>query len=350
MRRFFSWFPVILKRQVKNISFLALMIVVPLVTVICSNLSSFNSVSIETVALYAEDDDECTARIIDGILNLHTEFNYISAESDEQIREMVRTRKALCGFVFKKNLSERFRKEKYNGNVDCIVRQDSVFSDAACEQIFSKYLKEMAYMQAVEIIDETVGVKENADGYFIREKYEELMNRDETEFLKIVFLDDKPDSDTVTGSGVMIFSISGVMAIIMLLGALMGIGTMITDRTNGVLVPPVRGHELMIRILSIMIPVILLACSTWVTLTVSRGIAESGRIFLAVMVYSVLLIAFSLGLTVFVKTMPVMIALEVLLITGSLVLCPVFFDIGSAVPVIRVLKFFMPPQWLLMML
>lgn len=350
MKRFLSWYSVLLKRQLKNISFLILMIVVPVVTVVCSNLSSFKTASIETVAVYAEDDDQTSVRIMESLSNLHTEFKYVTVSSDEELRDMVRSRRALCGFILKKNLTEKFKKEKYFNNIEYIVRNDSIFSDAACEQIYSKYLKEMTYTLALQIIEDSTGVIEGTEGFDIRAEYEELLRRDENEFLKIVFLEENPDADLVSSTGLMTFSISGVMAVIMLLGALMGIGNWISDRKNGVLVPAARGREMLMKVLYIQMPVLLLALSSLITILFVRNFSGAANVLAAVIVYSLMLIILALILSMVVKNMTVLIALEVVLILGSLILCPVFFDFGSIIPVVKVVKYFMPPQWLLMLL
>lgn len=358
MKKFLTWTFLITKRQLKNISFLCLLIAVPLLTAICSNIKSFKTENNETVLLYARDNDLTARRIIDDLLENKTEYIFQLVDSENELKESIKNRKALCGFIFDKNLTKQLKKERYNFNIISIVRESNTFTDAATEQVYSKYLKEIAYNLAIKIISESTNITEETYDINLHDLYQEIYIRDKDKFLQIEFLDEVPRNETLVANGVLLFSVPGVMAIIMLLGSLMGLGTWILDREKGTLSPIIRGKTLYARLIFISVPVVLLGISSLITISFSTSLYNSESfsfeqflVFLrGVVVYGVLLIFLSLSLSPFVKKIEILIAIEVVLILGSLILCPVFFDVSGFIKPAIYLRLFMPVQWFLLLI
>ena len=104
IKRILFWYYILNKRMLKKISYLVILLLIPLLTFMITT-SSHGESGFLTIALAAEEPDDPTAqRIIDRIDNDSQVIQYIHCDSVEDAESSVKTGKANFAWIINENI------------------------------------------------------------------------------------------------------------------------------------------------------------------------------------------------------------------------------------------------------
>lgn len=329
-----SWIYIIAKKSIVNRSFLILLIIIPL---LCFGLGKANlskaADEAPLIYLYVDSDDETANIIIDNLEGERDGYTFERVDSYDDLVHDVRHHKALCGFVFADDLTERIIDGKIKDNITIVQRVGSIRSDIVTELVFSAYYKEYARVYT------PVYMNLGEDSEFSNQ-YNDILG--ETMFnYSIETLEAEESVNPATSF------IRSAIAILMCLMAMLLNVEFINDSRNGIFYPVKKDKRIYFRILYFMIPLLMVTPFAFLGIILGNVmksvIYEVGKLLL----YVGLLTLISFGLSYVIKSRKLIVAAIPILTIIYLVVLPVFVDLSKFIAFIKVLKYLCPPFYYL---
>lgn len=146
MNRYFIWYLMFLKRLLCKISFIVLLCLIPVITLL-GNTSMSEDSGVLTIALSAEDDDELSMKIINKLTEKDSILLF-KKYSDNAVTA-VEKHEADAAWIFKSDLSERI--DKYTSKkslapfVDIYEREDSTPLKISHEVLYEALYESISY-------------------------------------------------------------------------------------------------------------------------------------------------------------------------------------------------------------
>lgn len=331
MRTVNTWLRVLFKKTIYNKAFIGLLLLIP---ILCYCLGAFSNLSNKdadaTIYIYARSEDEISTRVIDSLEGEYDGFSFVYADSEKQIKDDVRTHKALCGYILEKDQDKRIRRGEQEGNIILVERIGNLQTDIVNEIVFSAYYRE--YTRYYAPLHVEMANKED-----FNKNYDEITDNTLLNYtIEKVYPED--DSNDATGR-----SARNIIGVILCLFAMLLISDFIQEKDSGLLFPVKPSSRLLFRCLYFATPIFMIAPSA----LLGTMIQSNNRGFLAELIqlilYSIMLIVLCVICSYLIKKRHVIIGMIPILTILFIVLCPVFIDLSTFLPIINILRYFCPP-------
>ncbi|MGN0318194.1 MAG: hypothetical protein ACI4E1_09725 [Lachnospira sp.] len=350
MKRAVFWIYLLLKRQLKNIAVLLLLVAIPIVSCVVTNVESLNKSDRIRIALYVEDMDKTSVDAVNILLTGEYSFDFYMAESKKMLLSDVYDDEADCGYIFKKDLTHKLDTDDYEGSIQCVYNSKNYSAMAGNEVVFSALFKVYAENIAVNYVNSSNIFEEVRTEAvdIIKDNYSGYSGGKETFHLDIVSI----DRENGVGSYVAIedktgeFPLKKILVILIYVAGLFGCVQYYIDKEKGSFVTLSKGYRILGMPLYAFINTLAFAISTQISLIIIgegggfAGVAEMALYVLAVSMFSWFVGAVSGNLRKMITVIPV-------LIIACLVLCPVFVNISEMLPVVKLLRKFLLPYYMM---
>lgn len=353
MKKICLWCWLLTKRQLKNIMFLFILLLIPVTAFITSRIEGFHEPEALFVALYARDDDEMAADTIKNLLADTDTYCFYLCGSEEELMQDVQNGKAECGYIFGENITERVTEEKYKNNIIQVKKKGSFIADSVNETVFCSFFRFFTKNMILEYVknnEKFAGM--DPEGLLqLSGAFDSYLTGNQTFHVAFRVLGGGENfaETKVLEAESASFPLRNIMAVLMMTGALLGVLSWLSDRENGVFAPMKYDFVAISRILYVLIPTVLLAICSLCGMAAARTITSAGREILVMLAYVILLTAAGTIATCFVNRSTWIVSAFPVLVIGSLILCPVFIDLSVYIPGIQyVQRLFLPYYYMTM--
>lgn len=282
---------------------------------------------------------------------------FVFCDSEEEVRVQVASGKAQCGYVLSDNLMERLTEGRYTRSIKSYKSpsssQHTICDEVLFAEIFSVYEEETFgeqvsdfFLTAIENGEDGMErmareeMEEKADGLF--EKY--LYNGSTFQFTYENYpIRDEGIIEAKEKSGVI--PVRGIMAFMIYICGLCGTLEALEDEAAGRTLR--LKYRRMFQILTICIPPIAMGFVALIIFAAEGSLGSIGNELFKLLLYQIFIIFYGCILKQIWRKEEQFLAAMPVLILSAAVVCPVFIDLSTFLPVFKVLEKFYPLSYYL---
>ena len=353
MKKAFTWCYIFGKRQFKRASTLVILTAMLLLTIALSVMSKNMTASVDVgFFIPAHERDTVMSNIENGLKTHEGILSFISYSSENALREDVAAGTVQCGYIFDETFSEGVVANNVKNMVELVTPPENTISILSNVVVLATVMEHSACEMLVEDIlaqDFFVNVPDE-DLAALRDAYNTFATNGSTFSFDYdtMYEDYKGSSDSIDIAPYLVTPVKGVIAIFIFISALTGGVGWFNDCDSSIYanIPLKKRH--LLRLMTIAIPAFFACLMGYVSiLTVGIGTDAAYELF-AIFVYSILCILFSYILSYIAKK-NVYCSLIPVFILGSVVCCPIFFNLGNLITSLKVLQNIFLPTYYFML-
>lgn len=337
--KLFVWFIMLSKRLYKKLTFLAILILIPLL-VLGYHAAAKEDSGMLTVALTRRSEDALADRIMEALADSTRLIRYVKCESPDKAEELVRYGKADSAWIFEDDLQARMdaflaNPTQKNAMATVLVRQDDVTLMLAREKLSGELYRVLCqYIYIAYVRQNVPGLSHMSDG--------ELMEYYHTsDIAKEMFSFDQTGLAATRTVSHLTAPVRGMLGVLILLCGMATAMYYVTDCRRGTFA----------WVSSRMLPAVELGCQAvslvnvsavaLATLALAGQTVGIGRELAATALYCLCAAAFCMFLRRLCGSVRILATLLPLLVVVMLVVCPVFFDFAA----LRDFQYLLPPTY-----
>lgn len=351
MKKILTWILLFQKRILKKPMFQITILLIPILLFL---LFTFNksSDSLVRVALISGNDEYSQNFVKDLLDSSNHAISYYQCYDEDQMRKDVLTGKAECGYIMPDDMPRKiaqFSSQKKHGIITAIVKKESISTKIVNEIIYGRLFSERAYPVLKDFINEKqpdrLTPTEDEKMYDAFSKYliEPLM-------FSFEYADgsknDLLNNDDSSHNYYML-PVRGILSVLILVSSMSGVLMLSNDdrkNTWGFIRLSKRPAFNYFYIFMSILPIAICSLAAIFITGISTNVLNEIRLMV---LYTLLLTGFSSLLKALIKNIYVLCSLIPVTVLLSLIICPVFIDIGSIVPQARFVRLFLPTNYYL---
>ena len=351
MKKILTWILLFQKRILKKPMFQITILLIPILLFL---LFTFNksSDSLVRVALISGNDEYSQNFVKDLLDSSNHVISYYQCYDESQMRKDVLTGKAECGYIMPDDMPRKiaqFSSKKKQGIITAIVKKESISTKIVNEIIYGRLFSERAYPVLKDFINEkqpdrlTPAEDEKMYDAFSKYLIEPLM-------FSFEYADgsknDLLNNDDSSHNYYML-PVRGILSVLILISSMSGVLMLSNDdrkNTWGFIRLSKRPAFNYFYIFMSILPIAICSLAAIFITGISTNVLNEIRLMV---LYTLLLTGFSSLLKALIKNIYVLCSLIPVTVLLSLIICPVFIDIGSIVPQTRFVRLFLPTNYYL---
>lgn len=351
MKKILTWILLFQKRILKKPMFQITILLIPILLFL---LFTFNksSDSLVRVALISGNDEYSQNLVKDLLDSSNHVISYYQCYDESQMRKDVLTGKAECGYIMPDDMPRKiaqFSSKKKQGIITAIVKKESISTKIVNEIIYGRLFSERAYPVLKDFINEkqpdrlTSAEDEKMYDAFSKYLIEPLM-------FSFEYADgsknDLLNNDDSSHNYYML-PVRGILSVLILVSSMSGVLMLSNDdrkNTWGFIRLSKRPAFNYFYIFMSILPIAICSLAAIFITGISTNVLNEIRLMV---LYTLLLTGFSSLLKALIKNIYVLCSLIPVTVLLSLIICPVFIDIGSIVPQSRFVRLFLPTNYYL---
>ena len=341
MRKPFLWLWMLTKRLYKKITFVAILVLIP-VLVLGYSLTTQEDSGMLTVALAREDTDATALSLLASLDESSQLLRFEDCESPEKAEELVRAGKADAAWILHRDLSDKIAKfvkspTERNAFITVLVREDDVAQRLAREKLSGAAFSLCARVVYLDYIRQNVPGLEHLSQEQLLEYYENTFVSGD------LFAFDESDAAMANAQTTHYLTapIRGLLAVVI---ALCGLATSMyymEDQRQGTFGWLSQPRQALAELGCQIVSLVQVSVMALLALILSGLAAGLGRELLVLVLYCLCIASFSALLRRICGNLRVLGTLLPLLVVVMLVVCPVFFDLGQ----LRTAQYLLPPTY-----
>lgn len=341
MRKPFLWLWMLTKRLYKKITFVAILVLIP-VLVLGYSLTTQEDSGMLTVALAREDTDATALSLLASLDESSQLLRFEDCESPEKAEELVRAGKADAAWILHRDLSDKIAKfvkspTERNAFITVLVREDDVAQRLAREKLSGAAFSLCARVVYLDYIRQNVPGLEHLSQEQLLEYYENTFVSGD------LFAFDETDAAMANAQTTHYLTapIRGLLAVVI---ALCGLATSMyymEDQRQGTFGWLSQPRQALAELGCQIVSLVQVSVMALLALILSGLAAGLGRELLVLVLYCLCIASFSALLRRICGNLRVLGTLLPLLVVVMLVVCPVFFDLGQ----LRTAQYLLPPTY-----
>jgi len=341
MRKPFLWLWMLTKRLYKKITFVAILVLIP-VLVLGYSLTTQEDSGMLTVALAREDTDSTALSLLVSLDESSQLLRFEDCESPEKAEELVRAGKADAAWILHRDLSDKIAKfvkspTERNAFITVLVREDDVAQRLAREKLSGAAFSLCARVVYLDYIRQNVPGLEHLSQEQLLEYYENTFVSGD------LFAFDETDAAMANAQTTHYLTapIRGLLAVVI---ALCGLATSMyymEDQRRGTFGWLSQPRQALAELGCQIVSLVQVSVMALLALILSGLAAGLGRELLVLVLYCLCIASFSALLRRICGNLRVLGTLLPLLVVVMLVVCPVFFDLGQ----LRTAQYLLPPTY-----
>ena len=341
MRKPFLWLWMLTKRLYKKITFVAILVLIP-VLVLGYSLTTQEDSGMLTVALAREDTDATALSLLASLDESSQLLRFEDCESPEKAEELVRAGKADAAWILHRDLSDKIAKfvkspTERNAFITVLVREDDIAQRLAREKLSGAAFSLCARVVYLDYIRQNVPGLEHLSQEQLLEYYENTFVSGD------LFAFDETDAAMANAQTTHYLTapIRGLLAVVI---ALCGLATSMyymEDQRRGTFGWLSQPRQALAELGCQIVSLVQVSVMALLALILSGLAAGLGRELLVLVLYCLCIASFSALLRRICGNLRVLGTLLPLLVVVMLVVCPVFFDLGQ----LRTAQYLLPPTY-----
>lgn len=342
MKRFFTWFYYLSKRQLKNIFFLFILILIPICALGLRKISNSLEATI-SIGVVDSDNTDISYALLESLSETNGVVKFVVCQSTTDMTNDIISGKLQCGYEILKGFEDKVTNNNTSNLIEIYATPKNPITILSNELLFAKVFEKEGYYKFIEDIESSNVFSNITDEDYsaLKESYETNLTNGRT----FNFNYSSTNGKYIASGNIDILSyikapVRGIVAVFIFIAGLSGGFTFLKDKKNKI--------TKAMYIFDVSIPVLFAAISATLAIFLA-GINDSIiKETVSMLIYSLLVVIFVLLFTYFIKNNVVYCSTIPIFSLGSLVCCPVFINLATFLPVIKFIKFlFMPTYYFL---
>ena len=351
MKKFLTWTFILTKRTLKNPILIVLLAVIPAASFIFNKIPSFHTDISYCGGIYIEGDDELSRSLCNELIAKEGIFTFVEYDDLDEMYYDIKTNRISCGYIFPDDLSDKYNLTESRDCITIIKQPGSTMQISINEFVFAQLVR----LQNYDIITDYIvssGLFKETDTDAIDEliEYYEYYTDSDVTFrvlMKTYGVSGLAGQDSTPAS--ITFPVRGILAIMVFLAGMFGSVLYMSDREKGIFETLNTKYRLFCRILYVIIPAVLFACSALATLAFSGLFVNALRELAGIILLIVLTLVFCQIMIWVTQKSSVYAAAIPGILLCCLIFCPVFIQVSSYIPAAKFIeKLFIPYYYLIL--
>lgn len=347
-------FLLLCKRQLLQPVFLILCLALPVCCLLIQKLEQDSDAAL-CIGLFADTADELTSACFSELTANHGSLTFRIYSEEETMKQDVAANALDCAYTFDNELRTHLLEKNYKNRIVCYTSSSTIMDDLSREVVFAALFRHFGKDIVLTYTDETdlfAAPQESKALRRIAALYDDYLTGEEVFSLQYQYLNqvsseelsvEELNSEELTSDespSAVTMPVRGLIAVLLFISGLTGGVTYLNDREKKL---PVSAT------CSIVIPLLFMAASSLFTLWLTN---EAGNLLSELSIlalYMTSIVIFVRLLLVIIKR-PVWLSASIPVFTlGSLLFCPIFFNLGAILPFFKIMeKLFLPYYYLLL--
>ena len=339
MSKISKWFFMLSKRLYKKPSFVALLLLVPLM-LFAFSFAAKEEGGFVRVVLAKADNDEISEEIINELISEDSLIQFTKADSEEEAVEQVKSGGADEAWVFKANLKDnlnKFLKEDDSHAVSVYTKEQNVTVRLAREKLTSVLYKHCAKSYYIDYVRSRFSDLDNLSDEKLS-VYFEKASIDESLF---VFKNPNSNIDNLKNTNYLTVPIRGLLAIFAVLCGMAATMYFKQDEIYGTFSFVKNSRKWLMEYACVITAVINVAAVLLLSLVISSLSVNIFKEILIMLLYVLCCAAFSVLLGTIFKRLNTYSAIIPLITVVFIGVCPIFFDFRN----LYLLQMLFPPTY-----
>lgn len=380
MRQVIIWFILSCKRRLKKLSFLLILLVLPVASYFLRELEKEEGQEVRIAVYAAGAFSRLPGQLAGAISGTEAErpleqmlakeltereggglFRFYLCDREEQVKEEVASKRAECGYVISEDLRRKLDEKDYRRCIQVYSAPSTVLASLSTEvvaaalmklydrEIFLDYIVESEDVrQAVAWLGAAAGADASGAEEILRSRagavYDKWMGNGSTFRFEYGY---RGSRGQVPEEKPRVFPVRGLVAVYLFLVGLYSAVLVGEDQARGLFLPLPGPRRRLCALAALAAPVSLAAVSAFGALKAGGCLVEPGRELAVMGVYLAAVCIFSAAMKVVCRKPQVLCCGIPVFLVGSLLFTPVFLDIGQFFPALGwVEKLFLPSYYL----
>lgn len=359
------------KRMWRTPGYPVIFLLVPVVLVLLSHMTKQETVRV-MAAVYLETSDgesgeEIGSRqekkafiekVAERLSEREGAILFVFCDSEEEVQVQVASGKAQCGYVLSDNLMERLAQGRYTRSIKSYKSpsssQHTICDEVLFAEIFSVYEEETFGEQVSDFFLVSMENGENDRGGKIREEIKEradelfeeyLYNGSTFQFIYENYGQTPAEEITEAREKSGIIPVRGIMALMIYICGLCGTLEALEDEAAGRILR--LKYRRLFQILTICIPPIVMGFAALIVFAAEGSLGDIGNELFKLLLYQIFIIFYGCILKRIWRKEERFLAAMPVFILSAAVVCPVFIDLSTFLPVFKVLEKLYPLSYYL---
>lgn len=347
MKTLLIWAYLLTKRILHKPLFLLTLILIPAFVLIL-RLSIQTQDAPLQVALYTDTSDanslesELVSKLLDSSNNM---IQFYLCDSLLHLQTDIQNHRAACGYVIPDNLEDKLQQYESNGNaiISSYRQTGEITTRLIDEMIYSGIYQELAYDIAARHIYEKTNTKPDTRLRSLYDKY-----RHNYTFIQFEYVDStKNEILNRNDTNYMLLPIRGITAALILLTGMTGTIFWYDDHASKIFFHLSARKQHQITLLYSLIPALLAGIAGIIAILLTgfaRQILQEG---IAMLLFLLGVCAFCMLLREILPSLQLYLTAIPICVIGSILLCPIFANLTSKVPLLKPFRLLTPVYYYL---
>ncbi len=337
MQKVIIWYGLLLKRNIKQITAWLMTAALILLMLVVQGIH-MPSVKTMMIGLFCEQDGNIEKILCEDLENSHSQFTFVTYQDKEQMYQDVQSGKMECGFLIQGNFTKRVLQNNWRKCVTFIANPFTTKGEVAKETFFAAFFREYSGQLLAQSEKEIFTTQD--------QKHLEKMQKSSDDFLQsdffytdIVSVDTKvkkAQDDHGT------YPVQGIFAVFLL--GIMYFSNAKRYEPKGAWVQHafINRERFMFACVQELAAVTIPAVAGFVLLLFvpqSRGLGQELLSFVIFLAYAIIWTALYAKIPSGAEGF---LAYGIVMMVLAVIMCPVFWDVGAYIPVMRYLKYLIP--------
>lgn len=343
MKRVLKWFLLLNKRLYKKISFILILLLIPVLVFGYSNVAQEDS-GVLTIALAQVGDDAMAASVIRDLTEENSLVRFLNCESPQAAKDLVADGDADAAWIFPEQMEEKVYRfaanaSRKNAFIQVIERDSSVPVILAREKLSGAMYANCSKAMFISYIRNNVPQLSDKTEAELLTHYDAISV--DGDFFRFSLMESSRTSQEAQEANYLLTPVRGLLAVVTVLSGLaMAMYYIHDDRVGTFSWIPER-RKGWVEFGCQMICVLNISAVILIALALSGLTVTLGREVLILLLYAICTALFCMTVRRLCGKMAVLGTMLPLLIVVMLVVCPVFFDLGG----LRQAQYLFPPTY-----
>lgn len=342
MKKIFTWFLLLLKRQMKKPSlYLILLCMAGITAFIVYGASHF-----ELDFTVGVMERQAESKVLERLCDHEGLVRFVAYDDEKKMREDVQASRIYAGYVFEEDFDEKLRIGELEETVTVISTPKSIIPMLTNEMVFSYVLQEYAYEHLLQDCYETgyfEGKEEEAEES-LEEYYQKYLTNGST--FSAVYKGGVIDrSGTKTIYDYLSPMIDGMVAVFIFLSGLCGVILFRRDRDSGAFSRFTGVQTVAAGVVEVFIPVFVTAMMGMGCLICSGRYMGNGQEWLHMAGYILLVVVSCMVFHYIIPNRAMFAAMIPVFFLASLMFCHVFINLNTLFPQLKYISMLLPPYY-----
>lgn len=340
MKKILKWFFMLSKRLYKKPSFVALLVIIPLLLISFSFAAKQESGFVNIVLAQEDKDDEISSEIINELLSKDSLISFTYIESAEDALKQVKNGTYDEAWVFRNNSKERIR-NFFDNELEYVVsvytKEQNVSVRLAREKLTSSLYKHCVKIYYIDYIrNYCSSLNEISDEQLL--VYFENAEIDDSLF---TYRNPNSDLENLKNTNYLTIPVRGLLAILTVLCGFAATMYYKQDEAYGTFSFVKNKHKGLIEFGCVITAVLNVSVVLLFSIIISSLSVNIFKEIIILLLFALCCTAFSILIGTIFKSLNTFSAIIPLFVVVCIGVCPVFFDFRS----LRILQLLLPPTY-----